>query len=78
MRLLVRSVSYRHPRLMVRVRLACAVWNLALGVVLLASGRWLGPSAWWGLVPLAGSALLFMTVAHLRRFIQSERTRPTP
>jgi hypothetical protein len=74
MRLLVRSVSYRHPQVMIRVRLACAIWNLALGVVLLVSSYWLGQFAWWGLVPLAGSALLFMTVAHLRRFIQSELT----
>jgi hypothetical protein len=70
MRLLVRSLSYRHPQLMIRVRLACALWNLALGVVLLVSSHWLGQFAWLGLVPLAGSALLFMTVAHLRRFIQ--------
>jgi hypothetical protein len=71
MRLLLRSYSYRHPQVMIRVRLACAIWNLFLGTLLVSSGHWIGQYAWLGLIPLAGSALLFMTVAHLRHFMQS-------
>ena len=61
MRLLVRSWEYRHPRTWVRVRVGCGIWNLCLGVLLLASAHWLGPFAWLGLIPLAGSVLLFWT-----------------
>jgi PIN domain nuclease of toxin-antitoxin system len=28
------------------VRVGCGIWNLCLGVLLLASGYWLGPFAW--------------------------------
>jgi hypothetical protein len=70
-RVLVRRWDYRHPRFWVGLRLACAIWNLALGVLLVASGHWLGQPAWLGLVPLTGSALLFLTVSHLRHTIQS-------
>jgi hypothetical protein len=66
MRLLVRSWEYRHPRIWVRVRFGCGIWNLCLGVLLLASGHWLGPLAWWGVLPLAGAALLFWTGSRLR------------
>ena len=71
MRLLVRSWDYRHPRVWVRVRFACGAWNLFLGILLLASGQWLGSLAWLGLVPLAGSLLLFWTGYRLRRCIQA-------
>lgn len=71
MRLLVRSWDYRRPRVWVRVRFACGVWNLLLGILLLVSGPWLGPLAWLGLVPLAGSLLLFWTGYRLRRYIQA-------
>jgi hypothetical protein len=71
MRLLVRPREYRHPRAWVRVRFGCGIWNLCLGVLLLASGRWLGAFAWLGLVPLTGSALLFWTGYRLQRSVAS-------
>ena len=64
MRLLVRSWEYRRPRLAVGVRIACGIFNLVLGVVLLAS---LGPLAWLAALPLAGAALLFWTVYRLQQ-----------
>jgi len=71
MRLLVRSWEYRHPRVWVRVRFACGIWNLGLGVLLLASGHWLGPLAWLGAVPLAGAALIFWTSYRLQHSVQT-------
>jgi len=71
MRFLVRSWEYRHPRAWGSFRLACGIWNLGLGVLLLASGRWLGPLAWLGAVPLAGSALIFWTAYRLQTSVQS-------
>jgi urea transporter len=47
----------------VRVRIACGVFNLCLGVVLLSFGRW------EGVLALAGSALIFRTVFLLRRSV---------
>jgi hypothetical protein len=64
-RFLVRSWEYRHPHFWVRVRVACGVFNLGLGVLLLAAGQWLGPLAWLGVVPLAGAALIFWTAYRL-------------
>jgi hypothetical protein len=71
MRLLVRSWEYRRPHLWVRVRFACGIFNLALGVLLLASGNWLGPLAWLGAVPLVGAALIFWTASRLQHSVQS-------
>jgi hypothetical protein len=71
MRLLVRSFEYRHPHVWVRVRLACGVFNLGLGVLLLASGYWLGPLAWLGLLPLTGAALIFWTGYRLQRSVRT-------
>ena len=71
MRFLVRSREYRHPHAWVRVRVACGVFNLGLGVVLLASGHWLGPLAWLGALPLAGAALIFWTAYRLQTSVQS-------
>ncbi len=71
MRFLVRSREYRNPHLWVRVRVACGVFNAVLGVVLLASGPWLGSLAWLGLLPLASSALIFWTANRLRTSVQS-------
>jgi hypothetical protein len=71
MRFLVRSREYRHPHLWVRVRVACGVFNVVLGVLLLASGHWLGPLAWLGVLPLAGAALIFWTACHLQASVQS-------
>jgi hypothetical protein len=71
MRLLVRSREYRHPRAWVRVRFAAGIWNLGLGVVLLASSHWLGPLAWLGALPLAGALLLFWTGSRLQHSVQN-------
>jgi hypothetical protein len=71
MRFLVRSWEYRHPQLWVRVRVACGLFNVALGVVLIALFPRLGPLTWLAAVPLAGAALIFWTVSSLRASVQS-------
>src|SRR5947208_1978256 len=65
-RLLVRSWEYRRPRLALGVRLACGIFNVALGVLLLASVHWLGPLALLAVLPVAGAALIFWTVYRLQ------------
>ena len=67
MRFLVRSWEYRRPRLAMGVRIACGIFNVVLGVVLLASAPWTGPLALLGLLPLAGAALIFWTVYRLQQ-----------
>jgi hypothetical protein len=67
MRVLVRSWEYRRPRLAVGVRIACGIFNVVLGVALLAS---LGPWAWLAAIPLAGAALIFWTVRRLQSSAQ--------
>jgi hypothetical protein len=71
MRFLVRSWEYRRPRLWVGVRVACGVFNVVLGVLLLASVRWLGAVTWLAALPLAGAALIFWTVYRLQASVQS-------
>ena len=71
MRFLVRSWEYRHPHAWVRVRVACGMWNLFLGVLLLASAHWLGPLTWLAALPLAGAALIFWTAYRLQTSVQS-------
>ncbi len=71
MRFLVRSREYRRPHAWGRVRVACGVFNLVLGVVLLASGHWLGSLAWLGALPLAGAALIFWTAYRLQGSVRS-------
>jgi hypothetical protein len=66
MRFLVRSWEYRRPRLWVGVRVACGIFNVALGVLLLASVHWLGPLASLAALPLAGAALIFWTAHRLQ------------
>ena len=61
-RLLIRSWEYRHPHAWMAFRMICGIWNLILGIVLFAYGFY-----WIGLVPLAGSLLIFWTAW----FIQS-------
>jgi signal transduction histidine kinase len=51
----------------VGVRIACGIFNVVLGVVLLASAPWTGPLALLGLLPLAGAALIFWTVYRLQQ-----------
>jgi len=67
MRFLVRSWEYRRPRLWVGVRVACGIFNVVLGVLLLASVDQLGPLAWLAAIPLAGAALIFWTVYRLQQ-----------
>ena len=71
MRLLVRSWEYRRPRLWMGVRLASGVFNVALGVLLLAAVHWLGPLTWLAALPLAGSVLLFWTARRLQASVHS-------
>jgi len=49
------------------VRVACGIFNVVLGVLLLASVRWLGPLAWLAALPLAGAALILWTVYRLQQ-----------
>jgi signal transduction histidine kinase len=67
MRVLVKSWEYRRPRLWGGVRVAAGIFNVALGVVLLASVRWLGPLTALAALPLAGAALIFWTVYRLQQ-----------
>jgi hypothetical protein len=69
MRLLVRSWEYRHPSAWVGVRFACAVFNLGLGLVILASGYW--PLATLAAIPVASSALIFWTGYRLQHSVPS-------
>jgi len=67
MRVLVRSWEYRRPRLAVGVRIACGIFNVVLGVALLATIPWTGPLALLGVLALAGAALIFWTVYRLQQ-----------
>ncbi len=67
MRFLVRSWEYRRPRLWAGVRVACGIFNVVLGVLLLASVQRLGALAWLAALPLAGAALIFWTVYRLQQ-----------
>src|SRR5690242_6310710 len=67
MRFLVRSWEYRRPRLWVGVRVACGIFNVVLGVLLLAPVDRLGSLAWLAAIPLAGAALIFWTVYRLQQ-----------
>jgi len=71
MRLLVRSWEYRRPHLWGRVRFASGVFNVALGVALLAAAPWVGPLALLAALPLAGAALVFWTARRLQASVQS-------
>jgi len=62
------------------VRIGCGIFNVVLGVALLASVPWAGPLAWLGVLALAGAALIFWTVYRLqqdsvRRVHELEQTR---
>jgi hypothetical protein len=67
MRILVRSWEYRRPRVAMRVRIAAGVFNIAIGIALLAAAPWVGPLAALGVIPLAGAALIFWTVYRLQQ-----------
>ena len=70
MRVLVRSREYRRPGLWAGVRVACGIFNVVLGVVLLASVHELGPLTWLAALPLAGAALIFWTARTLHSIAQ--------
>ena len=70
-RFLVRSWEYRRPRLWVGVRVVCGIFNVVLGVLLLASVRWLGPLAWLAALPLVGAVLIFWTAHRLQTSVPS-------
>jgi hypothetical protein len=65
MRFLVRSWEYRHPQVWLAIRLIAGLWNLFLGGVLLSYGYWIG------IVPLAGSALIFWAAFGIYATVQS-------
>jgi hypothetical protein len=65
MRLLIRSWEYRHPQAWMAFRLVCGLWNLLLGAVLLSYGYWIG------ILPLAGSALIFWTARYIYASVQN-------
>jgi signal transduction histidine kinase len=67
MRILVRSWEYRRPRLAIGVRVASGVFNVALGIALIAAAPWVGPLALLAALPLAGAMLIFWTVSRLQQ-----------
>ena len=71
MRLLVRSWEYRRPRVWVGVRFASGVFNVLVGVALLALFQYLGALTWLAALPLAGAALIFWTARRLQASVQS-------
>jgi signal transduction histidine kinase len=81
MRFLLRPAAYRHPKAWGRVCLAVSLWLSVLGVILLASGRWIGSLAWLGAPTIAVAALEFwiayrLLVAPLpRRVRELEQSR---
>jgi hypothetical protein len=71
MRFLVRSWEFRHPSAWVAARTVCGIFNLGLGILLLAYAPSLGQLTWLPALPLAGAALIFCTVYRLQHSIQS-------
>ena len=71
MRFLVRSWEYRRPRFWVGVRFACGIFNVVLGVFLLAFAHRLGPLTWLAALPLAGAVLIFWTARRLQTSVPS-------
>ena len=57
--------------LWVGVRIACGIFNVVLGVLLLAFVHWLGQLAWLAAMPLAGAVLIFWTAYRLQASVQS-------
>jgi hypothetical protein len=69
---LVTPYSYRHPRLVARVRVGVGVWLLILTAIVYGSDR----SDWWGLLLIPAAALHFYLAYRLPRAI-SARTNST-
>jgi hypothetical protein len=55
----------RHPRLIIRVRVAIGIWLLVAGAILLGSGYW------WGVLMVAPAALHFYLAYRLRHAVPS-------
>jgi hypothetical protein len=62
---LIKSREYRNPGVWLKVRLACAIFNICLSVVMFSLGLW------EGVFPLAGAALIFWTRSVLQHSVQS-------
>ena len=62
---LVKSREYRNPGVWLKVRLACAIFDICLGVVMFSFGLW------EGVFPLAGSVLILWTRSVLQHRVQS-------
>lgn len=55
----------RHPRLIIRLRIAIGIWLLALAGILLGQGYW------WGALMVAPAALHFYLAYRIRQAVQS-------
>jgi hypothetical protein len=55
----------RHPRLIIRVRVASGIWLLAVGAILLGGGYW------WGVLMVAPAALHFYLAYRLRHAVRA-------
>jgi signal transduction histidine kinase len=60
-RLLIRRWEYRHPHAWMAFRMICGIWNMILGIVLVAYGFY-----WIAAVPLAGAGLIFWTAYYIQ------------
>jgi hypothetical protein len=63
------SMVFRHPRPWTGVLFASGSWNLFLGILTLSYGYWLG------LLPLAGSAVVFWAGTRIYQITQSQITQ---
>ncbi|HEY1673070.1 MAG TPA: histidine kinase [Streptosporangiaceae bacterium] len=61
-RLLIRSWEYRHPHAWMAFRMVAGIWNMILTILLFAYGFY-----WIGLVPLAGSLLIFWIAYYIQQ-----------
>jgi signal transduction histidine kinase len=60
-RLLIRRWEYRHPHAWMAFRMICGIWNMILGILLVAYGFY-----WIAAVPLAGAVLIFWTAYYIQ------------
>jgi hypothetical protein len=60
---LVTPYSYRHPRLVARVRVGVGLWLLTLTAIVYGSGR----SHWWALLLVPAAALNFYLAYRVSR-----------
>jgi signal transduction histidine kinase len=61
-RLLIRSWEYRHPHAWMAFRMVAGIWNMFLTILLFAYGFY-----WIGLLPLAGSVLIFWIAYYIQQ-----------